>query len=145
MNNLAWWGLVFVLCLLIELSSPGYFFFLSFSFGAIAALGASWISGNFGLGLGVFLAVSAFSFLVLRRYTVSSQEDGVKTNVYALKGRKGVVLAKITPYERGWIKVDGETWAALPTDESSIEEGAYIEVVSSAGSHLKVKEIQINS
>ncbi len=146
MNNLAWWGLFFGLCLFLELSSPGYFFFLAFSMGALAAVGVTWFQLGTTIQGSVFLGVSALSLLILRRYAARIAKEGyVKTNVYALQGKKGVVLEQVTPLTRGWIKVDGETWAALPYNDISIDKGAIIEVVSSAGSHLKVKKLEDNS
>ncbi len=142
MTSLTWWGLFFGLCIFLELSSPGYFFFLSFSVGALAAALVAWFNVATAVQGGVFLGVSALIFLMLRSYAARlAQEESVKTNVYALQGKKGVVLEQIAPFTRGWIKVDGEIWAAVPYDDSSIEKGALIEVVDSAGSHLKVKQI----
>lgn len=146
MTSLAWWGLFFGLCLLLELSSPGYFFFLSFSIGALAAAGVAWYDLALALQGGVFIGVSTLAFLLLRRYVARiEQKNAVKTNVYALQGKKGVVIDEISPLTRGWIKVEGELWAAMPCDESIIEKGAIVKVTGSAGSHLTVKKLDINS
>lgn len=140
MTTLVLWSLLCGLCVIIELSSPGLFFFLSFAFGAIAAAGAAWFELSFGIQVGLFLGVSAVSFMVLRWYARHIGKEEVQTNVYALKGKKGVVLAKITPLERGWVKIEGETWAAAPVNNCTFEKDEVVEVVSISGAHVKVRK-----
>jgi inner membrane protein len=142
MTDLAWWGLFFGLCIVLELSSPGYFFFLSFATGALAAATVAWFDVPVMVEAGVFVVVSLAAFFFLRRVAARvAQEGTVKTNVYALEGKKGVVIDLITPLERGWIKVDGEMWAAAPCDDHPLEKGSIVVVVSVAGSHLRVKKV----
>ena len=140
MTMLMLWSLLFGLCIIFELSSPGLFFFLSFAFGALAATGTAWFEFTTVIQVTVFLGVSAVSFMVLRWYARRIGKEDVQTNVYALKGKKGVVLAKITPLERGWVKIDGETWAAAPVDNCSFEKDEIVEVVSISGAHVKVRK-----
>jgi membrane protein implicated in regulation of membrane protease activity len=141
MSMLIWWVLLFGLCLLIELSSPGYFFFLSFSLGACGAAGAAWYDTTLFVQGCLFLVIAAASFLFLRRYVMKIEHKGaVRTNVYALQGKKGVVTQEVGPLSRGWVRVEGELWAALPSDSSILSKGTVIQVVGSAGSHLTVKK-----
>jgi membrane protein implicated in regulation of membrane protease activity len=134
------WSLLFGLCIVLELSSPGFFFFLSFALGALAAAGIAWFELSIVVEMVLFFGVSAVSFMVLRWYARHIGKKEVRTNVYALKGKKGVVLADITPLERGWVKIDGETWAAAPFDDCSFEKGTIVEVVSISGAHVKVRK-----
>lgn len=145
MSMILWWALFFGLCLVLELSSPGYFFFLSFSAGALVAAITAWYEVALPLQSVLFLSVSAGTFFLLRSYVARiEQKSQIKTNVYALHGKKGVVLADISLLSKGWIKVDGETWAALPYDDAPIEKGSIVKVVGSAGSHLTVKKLENN-
>ncbi len=146
MEIFAWWGLFFALCLLLELSSPGYFFFLSFSIGSLAAGVAAWYDVAPMVQGGIFLGISALTFALLRRYVKRIEQKGaIKTNVDALHGKKCVVTEDISPLSRGWVLVDGEPWAALPYDDTPIKKGAVVKVIGSAGTHLTVKKLENNA
>ena len=141
MNSLTWWLILFVVSVLLELSSPGLFFFVSFSLGAAAAAGVSLLDLGMGIEFTVFLLVSAISFVLLRQYVKGLSKDTLhKTNVYALLGKKGIITEQVSLFKKGWVKIDGELWAAAPLHEEIIEVGAQVEVVSSSGSHLIVKK-----
>lgn len=140
MDSLSWWGLLCGFCLLIELSSPGYFFFLSFSLGALGALLGTYIGGSLVVQTILFFGVTGISFLLLRRYVAKlAKKASFQTNVYALQGKRGVVVEQVSPFEKGWVKVEGELWAAIPSSEATLEKGVIVEVVSSAGTHLSVR------
>ncbi len=144
MTNLAWWIILLVVCILLELSSPGFFFFLSFSLGAIAAAVLAYFEVGSQIEFAVFLIVSMLAFIFLTRYVkaVLKENAGHKTNVYAYQGKKAVVTETVSSCQRGWVKVDGELWSAAPINEELIEKGAIVEVVNSAGSHLIVRKIK---
>ncbi len=144
MDNTFIWLLVAAVSALIEIIlSPGLFYFLSFSIGLFgAALGAY-------LGLGItnecmlFFGISVVSFLLLTWLVKRVSKDTLhKSNVYALQGKKGVVTETISSCKKGWIKIEGEIWSAASVDDSMIEKGEMVEVLGSAGSHLKVKKIK---
>ncbi len=139
MTRLLLWSLLCGLCIIVELSSPGLFFFLSFAIGALAALGAAWLELSPVVEVGLFLGVSVVAFMVLRMLARYIGKEAVQTNVYALQGKKGVVLATITPLERGWVKIDGEIWAAAPVGNCSFEKDEIVEVHSISGAHVKVR------
>ena len=142
MIPLVWWGLFFGLFIILELSSPGYFFFLSFAVGSLAAALVSLVSSSLTVQLFACCVVALTAFFFLRRFAAQVALTGtVQTNVYALPGKKGIVIDTITPLHRGWIKIDGEIWAAAPLENVSIEKDAIVEVVSIVGSHLRVKQI----
>ncbi len=140
MTTLLLWSLLVGLCILFELSSPGLFFFLSFAIGALAAAGVSWFELSPMVEVGLFLSVSAVSFMVLRWYAGRTEKEDVQTNIYALKGKKGVVLVQITPLEKGWVKIEGETWAAASVDACILEEGTIVEILGVSGAHVKVRK-----
>ena len=145
MDSTVFWLSFFILSLLLEIvASPGLFYFLAFSCGAAAAALAALF--NFGLSyeITLFLGVTVASFLLLTRFIKRISKDTLhKSNVYALQGKRAVVTETIASCQKGWVKVDGgEVWAAVGVDDSIIEKGSLVEVVSSAGSHLKVKKIK---
>jgi membrane protein implicated in regulation of membrane protease activity len=137
------WSLICGLCLMLALSSPGFFFFLSFCVGAAAAAVTAGVYDSILAEFAVFFATSLVTFCLLRTYLpYLSRKKEVKTNVFALIGKKAVVVSTITPLSRGWIQVDGEVWSAASADASDIEKDAVVEGVNSAGSHLIVKKIK---
>ncbi len=142
MDSFTWWMILVVGCGLLELSSPGMFFFLSFSIGAGAAAVFSLFAHNPVNEFIFFLVASVGAFFFLKWYVKSISKDTMyTTNVYALRGRKALVIESIVPLEKGWVSVDGQVWSALSTHEETIEKGSVVVVVNSAGSHLVVKKI----
>lgn len=133
-------------CALLEMGSPGMFFFLSFSLGAGIAALFSLYANNPTAEFIMFLCASVVSFLLLKRYVKSISKDTFyTTNVYALRGKKAIVTETISSVKRGWVTIDGQIWAASADDESTIEKGSLVLVVNSAGSHLIVKKLDIPS
>ena len=89
----------------------------------------------------VFIAVTVGLFFLLRRYVTRMKDTLHATNVYAVVGKKGIVVEELSEYKKGWVKLDGELWAAVPSKGERIEVGVSIEVVSAAGSHVVVRKL----
>lgn len=144
MDSLQWFLLFTITSLLLEiLISPGLFYFLSFSIGAAAAALSAYLGFAVIYQYLIFVGITAVSFLVLTVLIKRVSKDTLhKSNVYALQGKKGMVTQTIAPCQKGWVKIDGEVWSAASVDDSVIEAGEMVEVISSAGSHLKVKKIK---
>jgi membrane protein implicated in regulation of membrane protease activity len=138
------WILFFVVSVLIEVFvSPGLFYFLPFSVGSGCAAIAAYAGYNALQQILYFIGTSAFSFIFLRSLIKRISKDTLhKSNVYALLGKKAVVVETIAPCKKGWVKVDGELWSAASLDESLIEKGTVVEVRGSEGSHLKVTKLK---
>ena len=143
MNNLAflWLGIALSF-LIVEMSSPGFFFFLSFFFGSCAcSLLSFWTTSFLFHGL-LFLLVTCFSFFILRvfvRRLLSRKK--VETNVYALVGKKGYVICSIVPPRAGYVRVNTAEWMARSVDNTMLEIEANIIVVDIKGAHLLVKKL----
>ena len=141
MDSIWWWGLLCAFSLFLELSSPGYFFFLSFSLGSFAAISAQLLGATLEVQVVLFCVSVGISLLCLKLYTSRlARKPILQTNVYALRGKRGVVVAPLSSLIKGWIKVEGELWAAFSSSEDTLPEGTIVEVVTSAGTHLSVKE-----
>ena len=140
--SLILWSLFFLGSVLFEiLISPGLFFFLSFSIGAAASL----IATFFGVGIIyefiIFFVVTGLAFAVLTKVVKKISRGTLhKTNIYALQGKQGVVTESISHCQKGWVKIDGELWAAFALENELIEKGEMVEVISMAGSHVKVRK-----
>ena len=146
MDSLTWWIILLIGCGILELSSPGMFFFFSFSIGAAAAaIFALAFTSNPTTEFMVFLGVSLVAFFLLKRYIKSISKDTMySTNVYALRGKKAIVVEPIIPFKKGWVSIDGQLWSALSIHEEIIEKGTLVEVVNSAGSHVVVRKTDIH-
>ena len=138
------WLIVSIFFLLLEMGSPGLFFFLSFFCGAIVAAGASlWIPSVI-TQVGFFFVGTILSLIVLRYFIiplVGKDRPSERTNVYALQGKRGFVTISIQEKQWGMVKVNGATWAARCLHGSIINVGDEIEVIDIRGTHLIVKKI----
>jgi len=138
------WFIMALAFLIFEMGNPGLFFFLSFFIGALnTALLSFWIDSGVFQGL-MFLGSSAFSFFMLR-FLVGRMIEQVHrdkhTNVYALQGKRGVVVQAIELAGSGQVKVGGEIWSARAADESAIDVGTAVVIVAVKGVHLIVEKV----
>ena len=63
-----------------------------------------------------------------------TKKDIVPTNVYTLKGKKGIVVEEINPTNgTGQVKVGGEIWSALCDEDLTIEKDTEVEIVRIQG------------
>ena len=138
------WLVIALVALILEMGSPGLFFFLSFSFGALAtAIVSLWFDSLVVQGC-TFLASTIFALIILRLWLVRSRKHlpHTRTNIYALQGKRAMVLKRISPEKPGIVKIDGEVWTARPADYRGIETGVEVEVVDVVGAHVIVKQLK---
>lgn len=136
------WLIVAFLFLILEISSPGLLFFLSFFIGAFCTALAALLSLSMTIQLIIFLCVSILSCFLLPLWLRKRvQERTHATNVQAIIGKRGIVIKAIGVNHTGQIKVQGEIWSALSVNNEEIEEGTMVEVVNIRGVHLFVKKI----
>jgi membrane protein implicated in regulation of membrane protease activity len=82
----------------------------------------------------VFLAVSGILLVFTRPIAVKKLKSGrVKTNVNSLIGKEALVVKKITEFEKGEVKLNGQIWSAHAEDGSTIEENIKCRVVRIEG------------
>jgi membrane protein implicated in regulation of membrane protease activity len=72
---------------------------------------------------------------------VAKEPSKVLSNVYALKGQKGIVLKAVTPKSTGVVKIGGEVWSARTAREDVIQVGTMVEVIDVIGVHLIVERV----
>ena len=139
-----YWLMAALIFLLFELSSPGLFLFLSFSCGALFGALASWLGYSFAMQSIIALFGTICSLVILTRWVKGQLHRFTKeqhTNIYALIGKRGYILKKVTPEKFGQAKINGEVWSCKSTHQEEIEIGQEIEVVQVSGSHIVVKKI----
>jgi membrane protein implicated in regulation of membrane protease activity len=138
------WLVMALVFLMLEMGHPGLFFFLSFFVGAInTALLSIWVDSWILQGL-VFLGSSALSFLLLHFLVarlIKQAHSQKHTNVYALQGKRGIVVHAIKPTSSGQVKLGGEIWSARALDDGAIGVGAPVSVVMVKGVHLIVEKV----
>ena len=136
------WIIAGVVLLIVELVTPG---FVMACFG-VACLVAGAVSA-FGVGLGWELAVfsvASLALLVGIRPIVARhfapRGGGLKTNVDALVGKRGLVTEAIDPARgAGRVSVGGDDWMASPEADAPIAEGAQVTVVRVEGTRIVVR------
>lgn len=136
------WLIIAVLFLLIELLSPGLFYSLSFAIGASAAMVLAMFADDLTAQMILFLAASAGAMVLLRRF-VARRTGAYKptSNVYALVGKKGVMVVSPAGQQLGYVKVNGEMWACRTVDQEIIGVDAQVIVVAVKGSHVVVRSV----
>lgn len=88
----------------------------------------------------VFFVVSIGLLVSTRKIFVEKLNTGKEnTNVDALIGETGQVIAPINPMEIGQVKLKGQIWSAIADDQLlTIEEGSYVTVKAIEGVKLIV-------
>ena len=142
-NLFFFWLVLAIFFLVLEMGTPGFFFFLSFFFGSLICAFSTFFTYSLFVQSLVFLIGSGVSFLVLHfwiKRKMLKPKAHELTNVYALKGKRAKVLKRITDYEPGKVNVAGEVWSARPDTGQTIEAGEYVVIVHVKGAHLIVKK-----
>ena len=108
---------------------------VAFAFGALGSLVAAAAGGEVWLQVLVFLGGSALFLallrpLILKRLRVPESQ---RFNADAIIGEMGLVTRAIAPEAPGAIKVRGQEWSAVASDEEAIPEGASVRILEIRG------------
>ncbi|MDD4155188.1 MAG: NfeD family protein [Candidatus Cloacimonetes bacterium] len=141
----AWiiWIAIGIICLIIEIVTPGFIFF-SFGLGAIFTGLFSIIFSNYLIQFFVFAIATLISFALMRKFAgFILKSDITKSNVSALIDKQGIVTKIISTGKRGYVKIEGEEWSAICNDlKISIEEGTSVKVLKTEGNKVIVTPIK---
>ncbi|MBN1822886.1 MAG: NfeD family protein [Endomicrobiales bacterium] len=134
----SFWVIASVVLLIVEIITPGAFFFACLGIGAAATALVSVFKLGIFIEVLTFCAASILSIYMIRPiakrfFVVSSQ----KSNVDALIGEKVQVTEKIDPPNHGFVKVQGELWRA--ESDAKHEQGEMVEITAVEGTRVKVK------
>lgn len=134
------WLLLALTFLLLELSTPGLFFFIAFAGGCMAASVATWLGYGIVAQCLVALSAAIISFAFLRyKYASIGRQGDAKTNIDALAGQEAIVLQEISYLKKGQVKVRGESWSAkTDAHEGSIQKGQVVRVIRIEGNSVIV-------
>lgn len=142
MDVWTWWLILAGFCFILEIATEG-FLICWFGFGALCAMGVSFISDNFIVQLVTFAVVSTILVLATRKITKKVEPKTAVTNVYTIIGKKAVVSVPIdNAKSQGQIKIDGDIWSAKNEDDDEIlPENTKVEILSIEGVKAIVKKI----
>lgn len=137
------WVAIGIICLIIEIFTPG-FLFMSFGIGAIIAGVLVWMTDvSIPLQILIFAIITFIVFLFTRKISKKLiSEESVPTNVDALKGKQGTVVKEIPVDGRGYVKVGGEEWSAISSKNEKIMIGKKVIIQKIEGNKLIVAEIE---
>lgn len=136
------WLLIASFFLLLELSTPSLFYFLSFFVGGMATWLLSSIVSLFTHQMGIFCAVSISAFILLQQWIKRIKKVSTyKSNFFALQGKRGVVVRAISVLQPGLVKINGETWSAHSVNNTTIQKDEIVEIVRVQGAYIIVQEV----
>jgi len=133
------WVLLSVLCAIIEVLTLGLTT-VWFAIAALVMVFLSFLPIPLVYQVMIFLAISAVLLFFTRPIAIKKLKIGrEKTNVDSLVGKTALVTKKITEFDRGEVKLNGQIWTAKTEDGSMLAEGSKCEVVRIEGVHAIVK------
>lgn len=135
------WTLVFLIGLILEVSS-GDFFIMCFALGALPSI----IAAACGLPLVwqvvIWVIATILCLLFVRPFALRylhSKDNDRPSNADALMGREGRVTGEIKPGSYGWVQVDGDVWKAV--SHETITVGTRVRIVGRDSIIVTVKPI----
>lgn len=147
MNQFLFFWLVTALTfVMFEISHPGLFLCLSFAVGSCAAALVSYFGFGFVVQCSVALVGTMIGFVLLYAWLrvtgyAGPGQGSHPSGVYALPGKRAIVIKAIVPDQLGQVKINGEVWSARSVHNQHIAEGTLVEVVYQRGAHVVVKEL----
>jgi membrane protein implicated in regulation of membrane protease activity len=136
-----YWLIKALLFVILEISNPGLFLFLSFSVGASVGAVLNFFDYALTTQVVAAFAVSMLVFIVLSVWIRSKFKDkriSHISNIDALMGKKGVVVEHISASAAGALKVNGVVWSARSDNGNEIPVGTAVTIVNVKGVTLCV-------
>ena len=140
------WLIIAGVCLIIEIITTGFLVFW-FSIGSLFAMIVSLFTDNIIIQTTVFVISSTILIFATKPFLkkFAKHDDTIKTNVYSIIGKTGIVVADIDSINStGQIKVDGEVWSAISDKDISIPKGTEVEIKEIKGVKAIVSPIKLN-
>lgn len=136
--------LIFGIGLLVaESLHPGFFIAVPGTILIVMGLVIIVLPQIFDQWIGIIMVITAlFSSIgtILLYRKIAPGQRPFATSMDSLGGKRGVVINDIEPGSiKGKVKISNQVWSA--TSDQAIPAGKNVEVVSSEGVHVKVKEI----
>jgi membrane protein implicated in regulation of membrane protease activity len=145
-NQIAFWLVLSLFLVVLELSNPGLFFFLALSGAALASALSAYLEHPFISQIIIFFLSFLLNFLILhflvKKYQYAqSLSDKHQTNIDALIGQKGVVTKTVGLHLNGQVKIRGESWSAESVNGNKIEVQQEVIIVRLQGNKVFVQAV----
>lgn len=147
MKEIAFWLILLIICIGIELPTMGLTT-IWFAGGALVAIFAAVVGAPIWLQAVLFIVVSLLLLFFTRPVAVKYfNKDRVKTNVESMVGRQAIVISEVDNLQGiGQVTVGGQEWSARSADDHvTIAVGAVVTVVAINGVKLVVREQQLQN
>ncbi|MFH1832239.1 MAG: NfeD family protein [bacterium] len=133
------WLIAAIIFLLLELATPGLFFFISFSIGCAIAAGLTLLEFSLTLQITGATLATIIGFFILKKLFIQKNTPKLKTNIDALIGQTGVVTQAIAPLKPGRVRIGGQEWMAIAHDNLALQENTHVTIIKVKGNKLLVK------
>ena len=111
-----------------------------FALGALISMILAFLNLPIAWQILLFLLVSSILLIFTRPVAVKKLKIGsVKTNAESLIGQSGIVTETITMDDKGLVKIKGQIWSSLSTDNNPIEKETRVIIERIEGVTLFVK------
>lgn len=138
------WAVALAVLVIIELLTVGLTT-IWFAAGALAALISACFDVSVTLQIVLFIIISVTLLVFTRPLLIRKMHLGrEKTNIDSILGQTGIVTEHIGEFDSGLVKVGGQIWTALSTDQTAIDPGQKITVDRVEGVKLIVKPVREN-
>lgn len=141
------WLIIAGICLIAEIFTVGFLIFW-FSIGALITMVVSFFTSNIIIQTAVFIIASTILIFATKPFVtkITKKEENVKTNVYSIIGKKGIVIEDIdSVHSKGQIKVGGEIWSADSNSNIIIPKDSEVEILEIKGVRAIVSPIKLAS
>ncbi len=129
------WLIMAGIFLIAEIITVGFLIFW-LSIGSLFAMITSLFTDNLVIQTAVFVISSTILIFVTKPFVkkFATNKNPIKTNVYSIIGKNGIVTQDINPIEAvGQIKISGEVWSAISRDNQIIPKDTKIRVLEIKG------------
>ena len=128
------WLIIAGVALIVEIMTVGFLVFW-LAIGALIAMVVSFFIDRILVQTAVFVVSSAILIFATKPFVKKfANTKNVKTNAFSIIGKEGLVIKEIDSiYEKGQVKVSGETWTAIGKDDEKIPVGTKIKVTEIDG------------
>ena len=129
------WLIMAGIFLIAEIITVGFLIFW-LSIGSLFAMITSLFTDNLVIQTAVFVISSTILIFVKKPFVkkFATNKNPIKTNVYSIIGKNGIVTQDINPIEAvGQIKISGEVWSAISQDNQIIPKDTKIRVLEIKG------------
>lgn len=134
------WLVVAIVLLVVEILTPGVFFFACFGLGSLAAFGAASMGASIGVSLAVCFSVSFVFVLLVAPIARRWVKKGTSTPVGldSLIGQRAWVIEAIDPITgKGQVRLpNGSVWIAICGQQ--VPEGTQVVINGIEGTRLAV-------